>query len=389
MSMKLISKTDFSGKTILLRADLNSGFDKGKILMSERIKQSSKTIKFLKKGGAKVVVIAHQSRPGKKDFTSLEQHAKLLNKFVKIKFIPDIIGKKAQSAIKNLKDGEAILLDNIRGLKEEFEEGKTDYIEKLSSWCDIYVNDAFSVCHRKQASITSFPRYFGLRKSYAGPILEEEVDALKKINLGKCLYILAGAKPADNILLLNKHKVLSGGLFGQMCLQAKGQDFGAQSKYLRESISDYEDSIKNLKKKEKSMGKLLEMPIDFGVKANGKRKDLDLEQFPSKYEIFDIGPKTQKKYIEEIKKAKVIYMKGPVGYYMNEKFLDGTKAILKAISKSKGFSLLGGGDLNDAIDKSGISKKKFNHISLSGGALLHFVAGEKLPGLKALGFYGK
>ncbi|MBU0958967.1 MAG: phosphoglycerate kinase, partial [Nanoarchaeota archaeon] len=125
-------------------------------------------------------------------------------------------------------------------------------------------------------------------------------------------------------------------------------------------------------------------PIDFAVKINGKRKELSLEEFPSTYGIYDVGQKTIKKYVGEIKKAKSIYMKGPAGDFSSKGFEKGTYSILKAIVKSKAFSLIGGGHLSDAIDKSGISKKKFGHISLSGGALLKYLAGEKLPGLEAL-----
>jgi len=383
--MDFISSADIKNKTILLREDLNSEVVNGKVLMSERIRQGAEVIKSLKNKGAKIVVIAHQGRPGEKDFTSLKQHAKLLNKIVKIRFVPDIIGKRSEKEIKGLKSGEAILLENIRNLKDEFKlKGENKFISKLSEWCDIYVNDAFSVCHREQASVTLFPKYM---KSYAGPLLEKEVNALRKINLKNCLFILAGAKPDDNMMLLNKNKVLACGLFGQMCLLARGKNLGAQNLYLKKNISGYDLSIKELKAKLNKMGNLVETPVDFAVKANGKRKELLLEEFPSKYEIYDIGKNTQEKFANEIKKAKSIYMKGPAGFYSDNKFFGGTRALLKAISQSRGFSILGGGQLSDAIAKSRISPKKFGYISLSGGALLQYLAGKKLPGLEALGFY--
>src|SRR5271157_1359344 len=198
--MESISNINIKNKIILLREDLNSDVISGKVLMSERIKQSAKAIQFLKNKKAKVVVIAHQGRPGEKDFLpSLEQHAKLLNKFVKIKFIPEIISDGVEKAIRDLKPGEALLLNNIRSLNDEFSPGKNKFVIKLSQWCDIYVNDAFSVSHRVQTSVVSFPKYM---KSYAGPLLEKEVNALEKIRLRNCLYILAGAKPEDNIKLL-------------------------------------------------------------------------------------------------------------------------------------------------------------------------------------------
>lgn len=386
IKMQFISKENVKGKTILLREDLNSEVVNGKVLMSERIKESANVIKNLKSRGAKVVVIAHQGRKGEKDFTSLRQHAKFLNKFVKIKFVDDIIGKRAEKEIMQLRDGQAILLDNIRKLDDELTNKRGDFVTKLLRWCDVYVNDAFSVSHREQASLTLFPKYM---KSYAGPLLEREVNALRKINLNNCLYILAGAKPEDNMMLLNKNKVLACGLFGQMCLIAKGKNLGAQNKYLEKNISDFDSSLKELKAKLNKMGRLVETPVDFAVKINEKRRELLLSEFPSRYEIFDIGINTQKKFVNEIKKAKSIYMKGPAGFYSDRKFAKGTNALLRAISKSRGFSILGGGQLRDAIAKSGISEKKFGYVSLSGGALLQYLAGKRLPGLEALGFYRK
>jgi len=384
--MKSLEKVNLNGKIVLVREDLNSDVVNGKVLMSERIKQSAQTISYLKKRGARVVVIAHQGRPGNKDFTSLEQHARFLNKFVKIKFVDDIIGEKATREINNLKNGDAILLDNLRKLKDEFSKGGGKFVSVLSSLCDFYVNDAFSVSHREQASLVAFPKKM---KSYAGPLLMKEVNALKKVSLKNCLYILAGAKPADNMRLMKgRNKVLACGLFGQMCVVARGKDLGKQEKYLQKNISNYGDSLKKLKVKLAKEKKLVSTPADFAVRdAKGKRMDLALEDFPSKFEIFDIGPATQRKFVAEIKKAKAIYMKGPAGYYSERQFFKGTNKILHAIAKSRAFSVLGGGQLRDAIDKSKIPLKKFGHVSLSGGALLDYIAGEKLPGLKALGFY--
>jgi phosphoglycerate kinase len=204
--MKTLDDFDFEGKRVLVRSDLNSDVQNGKLLKSERIKEAAITINELKKKEARVVILAHQGRPGDDDFISLKQHCKQLNKYVKVVFVEDIIGKKAEEKIKNLKNGEAILLENVRNLKEEFDTREN----KLTQFClrlfDIYVNDAFSVCHRPQASIL-LPKY--IKKSCAGRILEREVKALQKLKLKKTLYILGGAKPKDNIKLLGKNKVLS------------------------------------------------------------------------------------------------------------------------------------------------------------------------------------
>lgn len=373
--MKTLSSFNFKGKVVLLRADLNSDVKNKKVLESERITESAKTISYLKRKKAKIVVLTHQGRPGKDDFVSLAQHAELLNKYTKIKFVNDIIGKKAENAIENLKNGEALLLENLRFEKDEFApEKKDNKLLKIAKLADIYVNDAFSVCHRNEASIVLFPKYL---PSCAGLLLEKEVNALKRIKLKDCLHILGGAKPEDNLKLLGKNKVLACGLFGQVCLINKGKKLGAQENYLKKQKA----FIKIPKNKLKD----IETPLDFAIKINNKRIEKDLDEFPNKYEIFDIGRKTQKKFIKEIKKAKAVYMKGPAGDCNIQGFEKATFAILRAIANNKKcFSLIGGGHLSDAIEASGINKKKFGHISLSGGALLNYVAGEKLPGLGAL-----
>lgn len=371
--MRGIKDIDLKNKVVLLRSDLNSDVKKGKIILGERIKQASKTIKLLKKKKARVVVLAHQGRPGKNDFLNLSQHAKFLNKFVKIKFVNDLIGKKADKEINNLKPGQAILLDNVRKLKDEFEPGKNNGIVKFfKKNADVYVNDAFSVSHRKQTSMIMGKHM----SSYAGLLLENEIDALKKIKLSSCLYVLGGAKPEDNIKLLGKNKVLSCGLFGQVCLINKGKKLGKQEKYLKKQKALIKISKDKLKK--------VKTPTDFAVSVNGKRIEKSIDKFPCMCEIFDIGSDTINNYKKEIKKVKCIYMKGPAGDANDKRFLKGTRELLKAISKSKAYSIIGGGHLSDAIKKSGINKKKFNHVSLSGGALLSYIAGEKLPGLEVL-----
>jgi phosphoglycerate kinase len=378
--MKTLGDFNFKDKRVLLRTDVNSDVKDKKVLMSERIEAASQTIKYLLKKKAKVIVIAHQGRPGKEDFLDLSQHAKLLNKYVKIKFIPDLIGDTAEHAIESLKPGEAILLDNLRNNPDEFEPDKqNNSLIILAKNSDFYVNDAFSVCHRKESSIVLFPKYL---KSCAGLILDKEVKALQKINVKNSLYILGGAKPEDNIKLLKGNKVLACGLFGQSCLIAKGKSLGYQEEYLKKTLKDYDSIIKELKPK---MNNVV-TPIDFAIKQENNRTELDLEKFPINEEIFDIGTKTQELFLSEIKKAKAIYMKGPAGDCSDKQFATGTFAILKAIAANKNaFSLIGGGHLSDAIRDSKIPVNKFNHISLSGGALLSYIAGQKLPGLIALG----
>ena len=378
--MEDLEGSDYRGKRVLLRADLNSDVSGGRVILGERIVQAAGSILKLKKNGAKVVVLAHQGNVGKKNFLSLKGHAKLLNKYVKVKFVEDICGTKAIEAIENIRGGEVILLDNVRFVKDEFKPKKSGNVllKNLMPLFDIYVNDAFSVCHREHTSIVGFAR--GM-PSYAGPLLYRELKALKKIKLRNCLCVLGGAKPESNVRLLKGNKVLACGLFGQTCVVARGKDLGYQNKYLRETVlvrRGYDKFLKMLK----SRLRRVMTPVDFAVDEKGKRVEYSLEDFPLDYEIMDIGPETLEIFSKEVLKAKAIYVKGPAGFVGDKKFEKGTVELLKAVARSKGFSIVGGGHLSDVIARHKL--KGFGHVSLSGGALARHMAGEKLVGIEAL-----
>ncbi|MEK6934838.1 MAG: phosphoglycerate kinase, partial [Nanoarchaeota archaeon] len=256
--MKTISSLNLKNKKVLLRVDLNSYVTKKKVHLGERLIAHCKTIKLLQKKKAITVILAHQGRPGQPDFASLKQHSKLLNKYVKVKFINSVIDKKAINKIKSLKPGETLLLENVRTLKDEFNPStKNELIKKLAPLFNLYINDAFSISHRSQTSIVSFPKVL---PHYPGPILIKELNALKKIKLKNTLFILAGAKPEENIHLMGKRNIITAGLFGQICMIAKGFNFGAQNRFLRNKLK----ILPQLKKKLRNQ----KTPIDFAIKVN-------------------------------------------------------------------------------------------------------------------------
>jgi len=371
MKYKTLDDFNFKGKRVLLRSDLNSPVVRGKVVMNDRLVESAKTIRELKGEGARVVILAHQSRKGKSDFISLKQHAKLL----KINFVDDVVGKKARDEIERLKNGEAILLDNVRFVKDEFNPSARNKLVKAFKDFDIYINDAFSVSHRRQTSIVSFP---AVMKSGVGRLMERELRNLERVKkMNNCLFILGGAKPEGNIVLAKgKKNILVCGLFGQLCLTAEGYNLGAQNKVLKKEMKFF-GALKR-------MSGACTRPFDLAVNANGRRAELDIEDFPSKYYVYDIGKKTQTEFVNRIEKAKCVFMSGPAGYCEDRKFCQGTKSLLLAISRNRGFSMIAGGHLTSALEKSGISKKKFGFVSLAGGALEDFLAGRKLVGLEAL-----
>ena len=404
MKVKSLKQLKVRGRVVFLRSDLNSDIVDGKVLLGERIKESIRTIRYLKRNGARVVVLAHQGNPGKSNFLGLEQHAKLLSEFVKVKFVRDVVGSRAVGEIEMMKNGDVILLDNVRKVKDEFLPKKkmNIFLKSLLPLCEVYINDAFSVSHRNHFSIVGFAE---VEEKGIGLLFEKEIKALEKIKLahnsvpsksrtkvssssGKdCLFILGGAKAESNIKLLGSgNRILACGLFGQVCLDAKGKYFGYQNDFLEKNVlvdREYRVFLKKLKKKLDGV----EMPVDFAVEEKGKRKEFLLREFPMNLRIDDIGNGTIKKYCEIIRKAKCIYMKGPAGFAEDEKFSKGSVEILKAVARCKGFSLVGGGQLSSAIEKYGINKKGFGHVSLSGGATLRVIAGERLVGLEVLGYY--
>lgn len=375
MKFRAIKNLNLKDKLVLLRVDFNSDVVKGKVLESDRIKAHSETIKFLLDKKAKVVILAHQGNKGEKDFTSLKKHSKFLNKYVKVKFVKDIIGKKAINSIKNLKSGMAILLENVRFLEDEFKPGKNNRLVRgLAHWFDYYVNDAFSISHRNQTSVVSFPKVL---PHAIGLVMEEELRNIEKLKskLKNCLFILGGKKSKDVIALINKKNILTTGKLSLLCLIAKGYNLGKENELLKGDMNLIPQIKKNLRK--------IKVPVDLAI-SDGGRKDINVEQFPKRYPVWDIGKETIENYKKEIKKAKAIFFKGSPGVFEYRGFDLGTKELLKSIADSKAFSVIAGGQSSDAIKEFGMDKRKFGYVSLSGGSLVKYLAGEKLVGLEVL-----
>lgn len=389
--LKTIDSVELKNKSVLLRVDINSPIINGKVVMNDRIKEHAKTIKELLRKKAKVVILAHQGRKGDEDYLeSLEQHAKLLSKAVgkKIIYVDDIYG--AVERIKSLKPGEAMLLKNVRSLDEETlkispeEHAKSKLVTTLSPLFDYFVQDAFSVCHRSQASVVGFAKVL---PTVIGRVLEKEINTLKKIEkIKEGLFILGGAKIEECIILLKyieknriNANVLATGVFSLACASAKGYDVGNENKVDEKIVNDIKEIMKSVN---------ISIPKDFAIEdEKGKRKEIKLEELPTNRKILDIGKMTIKEYSKIIKKSKFIFLKGPAGKYEDKRFRLGTREILRAVASSKAYSIVGGGNTLDAINLLKIPKSKFSHISLAGGALLEYMAGERLPGLDVLGFY--
>jgi len=391
---------DFDNRTVLVRVDFNSPIDPetGKILEDARIRMHGETtIKELVEKGSKVVVLAHQGRPGEPDFTSLEQHAKVLSGILgrPVRYIDDLFGEKAKSAIREMKSEEILVLQNVRTYAKERKKGtpeeqaKTEFVQSLAPLADIFVNDAFAAAHRAHVSIVGFTPVL---PSVAGRIMERELEALAKALESPekpCVYILGGAK-ADDALRISKYVldnniadyILTGGVAGHLFLVAKGLDLGRlnieflQKKKLMEFVQGIRELIREYPKRIKTAP-------DLAIDVDGKRREISVEELPTDYSLCDIGTKTIQQYAEIIEKAKSIVVSGPVGIFENEEFAKGTKMILEAVANSQAFTLVGGGHTVAAVKQFAL-EQKMGYISTAGGALIEFLMGEELPGVAAL-----
>ncbi|MFH1779587.1 MAG: phosphoglycerate kinase [Candidatus Micrarchaeota archaeon] len=395
MTFKTLDDFDFKEKKVLLRVDINSPLKEGVILDNARFTEHALTIKELLKKQAAVVVIAHQGRPGDKDFTDLSQHAVILSKKVgrKVKYVSDVFGETALKEIRKLKPGRVLLLENLRFYSEEtsvtknFE--KTMLVQKLSKACEVFVNDAFSVAHRAQTSVVGFPL---VMPSYAGRVMQKEFEAASKALTSienPYVMILGGAKP-DDVFKLFKYslesekvdKILCSGVFGELCLVARGIDFGLKQSFLMETGEKIIPALKPLLEKYSDK---IELPVDFAITdSDGIRVEISERQLPVHSQVKDIGSKTANSFSSFVKNAKTIYYKGAQGAFEEPAFELGTRALLKSVSLSKAFTLVGGGHSVTALKQFGFSEKKFSHVSIAGGALVSMLCGEELPGVSAL-----
>lgn len=394
--MRKIADYDVSGKKILIRVDLNSPVENGKITGSARINAHAKTIKTLSDRGAAVIVLSHQGREGHDDFIGLEQHAKMLHDKIgkDVIFIANVVGEDAERAIKRLKGGEIMVLDNVRfkPCETNHPEGMGEIVHALSPLVDYYVLDALSVAHRKHSSVVGFAKKI---PCFYGDVLASEIEAVDKVKHSKDVtFIFGGSKVEDSFAVMKKwladgraREVLVGGALSVLFLHAAGNHVGDSASYLKDSgLEANVPAAKELLEKFKS--KII-LPEDVGLSLKVPHRD-EMERIDSnandirKGQIWDIGPKTSARYIETINNSHCIVMNGPLGVYEVEQFSKGTRSVLEAIARCDAFSLLGGGHTITALERFGIDKKDFGYVSLSGKALIEYLCGKTLPGIAAL-----
>ena len=393
-----IDDFDVEDKTVLVRIDINSPVDPGSgiILDDTRLKLHAHTIKELSNKGAKVVILAHQSRPGKKDFTTLSQHADALSDILnlRVKYIDGLFSNAAKEAIKSLRPHEILLLENVRFFSEEtlsrtpLEQSKTLLVSHLTPLIDYYVNDAFAAAHRSQASLVGFTVN---TPSAAGRVMEKELtviqNALDNVE-HPCVFLLGGMKPEDSIDVMENvlsngtaDSVLTTGIVGNIVLWASGADIGEVNKQFIVS-KGYEDMVSRSKDLIERFDDKVKYPIDVACQIDGNRVDIDSTEIPNE-SIFDIGEKTIALYAKEIRNAKYIFANGPAGVFEDPQFAMGTEDLINAMATSDGFTLIGGGHIAAATAGLGL-EEYMSHLSSGGGACISMLAGKKLAAVEAL-----
>ncbi|MEG6566969.1 phosphoglycerate kinase [Thermoanaerobacterium saccharolyticum] len=391
MMKKTVRDVDVKGKRVLVRVDFNVPMDSEKNITDDtRIKAALPTIQYLLDNNAKVILVSHLGRPkGKFNMEySMKPVAKRLSELLGKQVIvaDDVIGEDAKAKANALKDGEVLLLENVRFHAEE-EKNDPDFSKELASLADVFVNDAFGTAHRAHASTTGVASYL---PAVSGFLIEKELNfmggALENPER-PFVAILGGAKVSDKIgvitnLLDKVDSLLIGGGMAYTFIKAEGYEIG---KSLLEE--DKLELAKDLIEKAKQKGVKLLLPVDTVVSAELKSgvpyEVVDIDKMPNDKIGVDIGPKTIEEFSKVIKDAKTVVWNGPMGVFEIREFAKGTEAIAKAMSECNGTTIIGGGDSAAAVEQLGYADK-VSHISTGGGASLEFLEGKVLPGIAAL-----
>jgi phosphoglycerate kinase len=392
--VKVLTLDDFDlkGKTVFLRVDMNCPIDPEtmEILGIKRIEETIETLKSLK--DAKVVVASHQGRVGNNDYTGMDKHAKVLEKLMnrKIKYVEDTIGKAAQDAIKNLENGDILLLDNLRLCAEENYEfssenaAKTIMVSRLSKLFDLCVLDSFPSAHRSHPSIIGFPQVL---PACAGRIVEREVrnlDEIMTVAKAPHVIVLGGSKVPDRLeaikLLIQNGRadhVLLTGLIGNVFMRAQARIKSPLGIKREEEVVAKAHSLIG------EYPDVFATPVDIAIDKDDERIEMDVREMGKGDKIYDLGPKTIEYYSKLISGAGTVFISGPAGFFEKENFSYGTKSLLNSVANSMATTIVSGGHLTTALKQQGLADK-INHISTAGGALVLYLTGEKLPMIKAL-----
>ncbi|MDK2883789.1 phosphoglycerate kinase [Pseudothermotoga sp.] len=392
MKKLTIKDIDLSNKAVIMRVDFNVPIGKdGKVSDDTRITAALPTIKYAVEKKAKVILLSHLGRPKgsfdpKYSLKPVAEHLKNISG-LNVIFVPHVVGEEVKEAVKNMKVGDVLLLENTRFHPGE-EKNDQELAKAWAELADIHVNDAFGTAHRAHASNVGIANFI---PSVAGFLMEKEIDFLNKVTYEPdhpYVVVLGGAKVSDKIgvitNLLNKaDKLLIGGAMMFTFLKAQGLKVGSS---LVEN--DKLDLAKQILEQAKEKKVEIVLPVDAivaqKIEAGVEKKTADLKDgIDDGWMGLDIGPKTIKVFEEALKNAKTVVWNGPMGVFEIEDFAGGTKAVAEMIAKIKGTTVIGGGDSAAAVAKFGL-ESAYSHVSTGGGASLEFLEGKDLPGIRSI-----
>jgi phosphoglycerate kinase len=389
------------GATVLLRLDINSPINPvdGTFLDDTRVQAHLQTLREL--AGSKVVVLAHQSRPGKADFTTMREHARNISVLLRrpTKYVDDLFGSTAVARIRAMADGEVIVLENTRFYSEEEAlagksidaQANSHIVRKLTPEADYFINDAYAASHRDQPTLVGFTRTM---PSMAGRLMEREVQAVaRSLNPSErpAVAVLGGAKVDDSIdvmehMLARKaiDAVLTGGVVANIALLASGVDVGQGSRaFIERELPDWKGLVERTRKAMQAHPGVVRVPHDVVVNEGGQRVGIKVDALPNANPIFDIGLDTMTEYRHMLAMAKVIVANGPMGVFEVEQFAVGTRGIMDAIADSSAYKVIGGGHTAALVTQLGMADR-VDHVSTGGGALIQHLSGKPMPVIEAL-----
>ena len=389
------------GRTVLVRVDINSPLDPvtNVFLDDTRIRRVLPTLNRLSK--SKVVLLVHQSRPGKKDFTSTLGHSRELGRLLgrNVRWIEDIHGEKALGAIEAMEDGDIIMLDNVRmdeqeiSVKGDFDTlSETTLVQNLAGVADAFVNDAFACAHRSSASIVGFTH---LLPCIAGDLMAYELSKLREAlenPVRPAIAVLGGVKVDDSVIVADNmlrkgicdHVWVTGGV-ANLFLELAGIELGSiNHEFLKNELGDaWDDTVMKATKLLADFPECILMPSDVAANVEGNRVDLSLSQLPIEAPIFDLGITSIRALSKAIKTAGTVILNGPAGVFELPDFALGTVEMLNACAETEGYAVMGGGHTATLVSQRGLMSR-MGHVSTGGGACLELLAGRVLPGVDSL-----
>ena len=397
-----LEDVDLKGRTVLYRVDVNSPLEPstGRLLDDGRLRGVVDTLDALEP--SKVVILGHQSRPGKSDFTSMSRHCERLSEILErpIKFVSDVCGDEAIEEIAKMSDGEIIFLDNVRKNEEEYgvkyssneDTEDTEIVARLSSVSDAFVTDAFAAAHRRSPTLTGFTNSL---PCIAGTLMEKEISSLRialRDPPSPYLAILGGAKCDDSVrVALNLisrgqvDRIAFVGVTGNLMLWINGNDIGERNReFIRNTLGDdFEIAWEMAERIISEHPEKAFLPIDVAVESNGRRTPLSVAELPTEDPIYDVGIETLRALKPLVENAGCILWNGPASYFELSEFAFGTIEILNMCTETNAMTIIGGGHTSALVNSRGAANL-VSHNSTGGGSTMSFLSGEPMPVIASL-----